>query len=41
MRSLISKILFINISEKMWEKAKEPARIDPNRKWFGNVRTID
>lgn len=25
----------------MWEKAKGPARIDPNRKWFGNVRTID
>ena len=25
----------------MWEKPKEPARIDPNRKWFGNVRTID
>jgi nuclear GTP-binding protein len=25
----------------MWERAKGPARIDPNRKWFGNVRTID
>ena len=29
------------ISDKMWEVAKEPARIDPNRKWFGNIRTID
>lgn len=25
----------------MWEQAKTPARIDPNRKWFGNIRTID
>jgi nuclear GTP-binding protein len=25
----------------MWEKPKGVARIDPNRKWFGNVRTID
>lgn len=25
----------------MWEKPTGPARIDPNRKWFGNVRTID
>lgn len=27
--------------EKMWEIKKEPVRIDPNRKWFGNIRTID
>jgi nuclear GTP-binding protein len=27
--------------DKMWEQSKEPARIDPNRKWFGNIRTID
>jgi nuclear GTP-binding protein len=25
----------------MRERPKEPARVDPNRKWFGNVRTLD
>ena len=23
-----------------YKQAKKPARVDPNRKWFGNVRTI-
>lgn len=27
--------------EKMYERPKEQARIQPDRKWFGNVRTID
>ena len=27
--------------EKMHQRPTEPARVDPNRKWFGNVRTID
>lgn len=27
--------------EKMHERPTEAARVDPNRKWFGNVRTID
>ena len=27
--------------EKMYERPTESARVDPNRKWFGNVRTID
>ncbi len=25
----------------MHERPTKPARVDPNRKWFGNVRTID
>ena len=25
----------------MHERPTEAARVDPNRKWFGNVRTID
>ncbi len=25
----------------MRERPKDPARINPDRKWFGNVRTID
>jgi len=25
----------------MHERPTEPARIEPNRKWFGNVRTLD
>lgn len=25
----------------MYERPKEQARIQPDRKWFGNVRTID
>lgn len=25
----------------MWAEPSKPARIEPNRKWFGNVRTID
>jgi nuclear GTP-binding protein len=28
-------------SEKMKERPTEPARIEPDPKWFGNVRTID
>lgn len=24
----------------MYKQAKKPARVAPNRKWFGNVRTI-
>lgn len=27
--------------EKMHKRPTEAARVDPNRKWFGNVRTID
>ena len=27
--------------QKMHERPTESARVDPNRKWFGNVRTID
>lgn len=27
--------------KKMHERPTESARVDPNRKWFGNVRTID
>ena len=27
--------------EKMYKRPTEMARVDPNRKWFGNVRTID
>jgi nuclear GTP-binding protein len=27
--------------KKMHERPSEMARVDPNRKWFGNVRTID
>ncbi|CAD8070445.1 unnamed protein product [Paramecium primaurelia] len=27
--------------EEMWKQATQPARVDPNRKWFGNIRTID
>ena len=27
--------------EKMYERPKEMARVEPNRKWFGNVKTID
>jgi hypothetical protein len=43
MKNLTSKLININInnSDEMWEKQKDVARIDPNRKWFGNVRTID
>jgi nuclear GTP-binding protein len=26
---------------KMHKRPTEMARVDPNRKWFGNVRTID
>jgi nuclear GTP-binding protein len=36
----ISKKL-INVSEKMREVPDTPARINPDRKWFGNVRTIN
>lgn len=25
----------------MRERPTEPAKIEPNRKWFGNVRTLD
>ena len=25
----------------MHKRPNEAARVDPNRKWFGNVRTID
>ena len=25
----------------MWDEPNKPARIEPNRKWFGNVRSID
>lgn len=28
-------------AEKLHERPTEAARVDPNRKWFGNVRTID
>jgi nuclear GTP-binding protein len=28
-------------AKKMHERPTESARVDPNRKWFGNVRTID
>ena len=27
--------------KKMYERPKEMARVEPNRKWFGNVKTID
>ena len=27
--------------EKMREEPDKPARIEPDRKWFGNIRTID
>jgi nuclear GTP-binding protein len=27
--------------EQMHKRPTEPARMDPNRMWFGNVRTID
>lgn len=27
--------------EKMRETPNDPARIEPDRKWFGNIRTID
>lgn len=27
--------------EKMWEQKLKPVRIEPDRKWFGNVRTVD
>jgi len=27
--------------KKMHTRPTEAARVDPNRKWFGNVRTID
>jgi nuclear GTP-binding protein len=27
--------------EQMHKRPTEAARVDPNRKWFGNVRTID
>ena len=27
--------------EQMHKRPTEQARVDPNRKWFGNVRTID
>jgi nuclear GTP-binding protein len=27
--------------KKMYERPTEQVRVDPNRKWFGNVRTID
>jgi nuclear GTP-binding protein len=26
--------------EKMYKQSTKPTRIEPNRKWFGNVRTI-
>lgn len=26
---------------KLHERPTENVRVDPNRKWFGNVRTID
>lgn len=28
-------------AEKLHQRPTEAARVDPNRKWFGNVRTID
>ncbi len=28
-------------SDKMNEQPTKPSRIAPDRKWFGNVRTID
>ena len=28
-------------NKKLYERPSEMARVDPNRKWFGNVRTID
>jgi nuclear GTP-binding protein len=31
---------FFNLRKAMWKQSDKPARIDPNRKWFGNVRTI-
>lgn len=27
--------------KKMYERPNQAARVDPNRKWFGNVRTVD
>lgn len=27
--------------KKMWKEPNKPARIQPDRKWFGNIRTID
>jgi len=27
--------------KKMHERPTGPARVEPNRKWFGNVRTLD
>lgn len=28
-------------AEQLYKRPTEAARVDPNRKWFGNVRTID
>jgi nuclear GTP-binding protein len=27
--------------DKMREVTSEPARVKPDRKWFGNIRTVD
>jgi nuclear GTP-binding protein len=44
-KSTIKRLNMYNIKapnkEKMYERPTEAARVDPNRKWFGNVRTID
>ena len=42
-----SKINLLNLYrekpnlEKMREIKTDPARIEPDRKWFGNIRTVD
>lgn len=44
-KSTIKRLKMYNMKapnkEKMHERPTEAARVDPNRKWFGNVRTID
>ena len=33
--------LFVICRKKMYETPTEPARIEPDRKWFGNTRVAD
>lgn len=31
---------FFDVRKAMYKQSAKPARVEPNRKWFGNVRTI-
>ena len=44
-KSTIKRLKMYNVKmpslQKMHKRPDQQARVDPNRKWFGNVRTVD